>query len=153
VRALSFEQPALLSELSASGSLPIEVAHSSGYVQIVVALLRRSAPGSESITDYGTLLERYVGHLSHACACAGWLSNIEFLIWCLVVGDEFPIEDTFGFRQLSREELADLQFLSEGSQHWPHWDEREQRVCLIPLTRWQHLYREWYERQSQSGAA
>ena len=152
VRDLAAAQPALLSERSASGSLPFDVAHSSGYIQIAVALLREGAPGSERISDFGGLLADYIAHLSHSFACAGWLTDIEFVIWCFVVGDELPIEDAFGFHRVTSDELADLRFLSERCQKWPRWDEREHRVCVVSLTRWQHLYREWYERQTRRGA-
>lgn len=153
VRELAAIQPELLSECSASGSLPFDVADSCGYVQISVALLRQSAPGSERISDFGRLLVEYLKHLSHTFTCAGWLSNIEFVIWSFVVGDKLPIEDTFGFQRITRDELADLRFLSEKCQSWPCWDEHEQRVRTVSLTRWQHLYREWYEGQSRRGMA
>ena len=152
VRELAATQPALLSERSASGELPFEVAHSSGYIQIAVALLRQSAPGSERLSNYAELLQDYFAHLSHSHACAGWLSDIEFIIWCISVGDALPIEDVYGFRGLTSDELADLQFLSGRCQGWPYWDERKRRVCIASLTRWQYLYREWYEKQSHTAA-
>jgi hypothetical protein len=150
VREITVSQPALLSERSASGLWPFEVAHSSGYIQIATALLRQIAPGSERITEFGALLEDYFAHLSHSHACAGWLSDIEFILWGIVFSDALPIEDAYGFRNLTSDELADLRFLSERSQSWPYWDEREQRACMASLTRFEHLYRVWYERQSRT---
>ena len=152
VRELAASQPALLSERSASGSLPFEVARSNGYIQITVALLRLSAPGSERLRDYGELLNDYFRHLSDSHACAGWLSNIEFIVWCIAVGEALPIEDVYGFLSLPADELADLRFLSERCQGWPHWDEQEERVGIVSLTRWQRLYREWYAKQRHTNA-
>ena len=98
-------------------------------------------------------MEDYLRDLSDSFACAGWLDGIEFVVWCLVTGDHLPVEDTYGFGGLTSDDLADLRFLSDRCQSWPYWDQREQRVCLASLTRWQHIYREWYERQRHKGAA
>ena len=149
VRALAASQPALLAERSASGLLPIEVASSSGYVQITVALLRQNAPGSERITHYTALLIGYLQHLSHTHACAGWLVDIEFMVWCVVVGDTLPIEDAFGFGNLTRDELMDLRFLSERSQAWPYYDGT---AGVVELDDWQKLYRQWYENYTRPTA-
>ena len=64
VREIAARQPELLSERSASGSLPFQVAHSSGYIQITAALLRHRAPGCEIISDYASLLQEYLEDLA-----------------------------------------------------------------------------------------
>src|SRR3954471_18988974 len=150
VRAVVEQHPELLSERFTTGELPIQFAASHPlYISILVYLIRHGAPGSERFTDWQGLLESYVRYLSDSFACAGWLDDIEFILWCVTRGEPFPRneQNPYGFAELSEEAIEDLQFLCKKSQHWPYWDQAEERVRMAPLIRWKYMYQDWYAGQ------
>ncbi|MDB6067742.1 MAG: hypothetical protein JWR26_3950 [Pedosphaera sp.] len=80
VREIARQHPELLSVPTASGILPLSLALGSGYIYVATALLQLEAPGTESVSNWRELLEHYIRQLSHNYSCAGWLSDIEFIL-------------------------------------------------------------------------
>jgi hypothetical protein len=146
VRELAVSHPELLSERSTRGLLPFDFARTAGYVPAAAVLLRVGAPGTDKFEDHAALLESYIRDLSDSHACAGWLKDIEFLVWCACEGDVLPFDDTNGVLSVPREQLQDIRFLSMRCKAWPYWDAQEGCVCMVSLTRWQHLYSKWRAR-------
>lgn len=142
-RAASDKHPDWLLQRTPNGEVPFEVAKALSYIDIAVTLLRRMP--QDVPVDYGNLLDQLMGDLSDHFACAGWLREIEFILWCLVSGDDLPVTDHYGFSKLNQEDLADLRFLSERGHCWPMWVSDRGHVVLVGLTEWTALYRQWYE--------
>lgn len=145
VRMTADSQPRLLLQRTANGESPFEVAQSLGYTAIATTLLRRMQIVTS--TNEANLLVELVRELSNQFACAGWFAGIEFILWCLVSGDNLPVTDKHGFSRLDREDLADLRFLSNRCQCWPMWDEQRGKVTLVSLAEWDGLYQHWIAQQ------
>ncbi len=152
VREVAARHPELLAERSESGRLPVEVAREAGYTRIEAALIRLGAPGNENYTeaDYAEVLQSYIHELSHSHACAGWLEEIEFTVWCVCQREKLPKEDAYGFERIPDEDIDDINFLVDKCHRWFVWDDKEKGVRLIPLEKWLRLYDKWRENNPSS---
>ncbi len=147
VRKLMHVNSELASSRSQAGYLPLDIARSSGNAFTHVSLLRLGAPSEALQTpDYVWLLIEYISQLSESRACAGWLSDIEFMVYANVIGDSLNAKDPHGFGELDGETLADLRFLLERSGKWPCWVADECAVRAIPIADWQPLYHNWHDK-------
>ena len=124
VRALLDATPHAAAETSDSGRSMFELARHKGIAEIVVLLLCRRAPGSEGFTEYAQLLTEYVHETSDAWMCASWYSDIEYILWSLVVGETESHLFSDGHEPLSfsPEEAAEWRFLAERACGWPTFE-------------------------------
>ncbi len=107
VRKLMHVNSELASSRSQAGYLPLDIARSSGNAFTHVSLLRLGAPSEALQTpDYVWLLIEYISQLSESRACAGWLSDMEFMVYANVIGDSLNAKDPHGFGEL------------DGEKHW-----------------------------------
>ena len=76
IRCLVRNNPSLAAVRSPAGSLPLDVAKSTGNVRSYVALLRENCPSdSNHSVDCAKLLEQYIHTLSDDHACASCIRN------------------------------------------------------------------------------
>ena len=144
VRNFMRVNPELASMRSNSGDLPLDIARSSGNSFIHVSLLRFGAPSdSTEMPDYGQLLIEYIAQLSDSHACAGWLSDIEFMVYATMTSDKMIGDDPHGIGELDDQSLDDLRFLLNRSGKWPNWIDDDGAVRAIAISDWETLYRDW----------
>jgi hypothetical protein len=146
VRTLALTQSDLLHIAAFDGSLPLQLAYRKGRSDIIVALLQAQALGPELTTDFAQLLTNYMRELCNDVACAGWLSDIEYDLWHIMMTGVARGDDPY---QLSEqiEALADLRFLSEQCQGWVHYTETG--PTFIALKEWQDHFSAWEQRHEE----
>lgn len=144
IRSILRSHPELVAVRSHAGDLPIDIAKSSGDSFTYVCLLRANAPSDKpDSNDFAQLLIDYIADLSDLHACAGWLVDIEFMVYASISGDHLRGDDIYGFGKLNQETIADLRYLLNFCHQWPHWDPDENGVRAIPIAQWNTLYRRW----------
>ena len=145
VRDLAKLNPELAFSRSQAGDLALDIAKSSGNSFTHVSLLRLCAPSDRTeVPHYVELLIDYIAQLSDSHACAGWLSDIEFMVYATMIGDSWNGDDPHGFGDLDDESLDDLRFLLERSGKWPCWIDDDRGVQAITLSDWKSTYRDWH---------
>ncbi|MDP9310174.1 MAG: hypothetical protein M3R24_04645 [Chloroflexota bacterium] len=140
VRTLAETRPDLLYVRSFTGLFPVALARKAGRASMVVALLRAHAPDSEDPTNYPSLLIDYLSELSGTLWCAGWLADIEFIMWHSLVTGESPLGDLIEATALA-ETHADLRFLVEQCNGWVL--DHDDGARVIPLTEWTDHFKAW----------
>lgn len=84
--------------------------------------------------------------ISEQCYCAGWMSNLEYDLWCLCHQESGP-----GYGMLDLEDmkpaLQQLRGLAEELGGWWMWNPAddyswEDRCIWVPLDEWKHIYAE-----------
>ena len=141
IRCLVRNNHSLAAVRSPAGSLPLDVAKSTGNVRSYVALLRENCPSdSNHSVDCAKLLEQYIHTLSDDHACASWLSGIEYIVYATMIGDQSPIDDNWNLSELDNETIGDLQFLSDESGKWPHWNDNNNDIELLSIEEWKTKY-------------
>ncbi len=142
VRALATTQPELLAIPAFDGILPLQLASRKGRSDIIVALLRAQAPGTDRTVDFAQILTDYIYELCGDVAFAGWLSDIEYDLWHILTTGATIDDDPY---QLSEQidVLADLRFLSEQCRGWVRYTEHG--PTYVPLNEWQHQFSIWQQ--------
>jgi hypothetical protein len=79
----------------------------------------------------GLLIETMSG-ISEEYWCAGWMHNLEYMLWDAVMGRREGIG--------SPEEIEQLKYLSEKCGGWIIWDEQAKGERFIPMQDWLRLY-------------
>ena len=149
VRVVARLNPELAFSRSQSGDLARDIAKLSGNSFIHVSLLRLGAPSDRTeLPNYDELLIDYLAQLSDSRACAGWLSNIEFMVYATMIGDRCNGDDAYGLRDLDDDSLDDLRFLLERSGKWPYWIDDDCAVRAIKLSDWRAIYQDWHAKNA-----
>jgi hypothetical protein len=78
------------------------------------------------------LLVKVMSAISEECWCAGWMHNLEYMLWDAVMGRREGI--------CSPEEIGQLKYLSEKCGGWIIWDEQAKVERFIPIQEWLRLY-------------
>lgn len=85
VRQLVKEQKDLVTQASANGELPIQIAKQKGITRFEVAIARNTVyKVYYSPQELHQLLINYISELSEEYWCSGWYSNIEYDLWKLL---------------------------------------------------------------------
>jgi hypothetical protein len=84
----------------------------------------------QSIT--ATLLVKVMSGISEERWCAGWMHNLEYMLWDAVTGRREDI--------CSPKEMEQLKYLSEKSGGWIIWDEQTKGERFVPMQDWLRLY-------------
>lgn len=142
VRDLIKNHPEMLSIRSESGRFPYEVAVKKGLANQQTALLRAEAPGSENFAEFSSLLIHYLSDISYDYGCAGWLGNIEFVIWQIVFTDDPYSDEVVRWDMIDEETKKDLRFLCQKAKGWAAWSEVEHDSVFVPLEKWEKIWNE-----------
>ena len=143
-RAISKHSPAMRSALGANGESPAQLALAAGHIGTAVALFR--SDGIVSSQGAASLLEATMSELSEAIACAGWLDNLEHLLWHVSRSDSPLPEnvDLWGFGRIAPPVGDDLRWLSDLSDGWFHVPDG--KVEFIRIVDWLPLHDSWKSR-------
>jgi hypothetical protein len=138
-RAIAIHSPAMCAARGANNDSPARLALAAGHVCTAVALLRTTNEGPPNPSQ---LLENCMSELSQSMACAGWLSDIEHVLWHVTHSNEsLPDQiDPFGFGHIPDPARADLRWLSDICQGWIQ-DRR-----FVSVVDWLPIHAEWIKR-------
>ena len=142
VRSLIRTNPEMLGVCSEIGSFPYQIAVNNGLANQQTTLLRAKAPGSENFAHYSELLINYLGDISEGYACAGWLYDIEFIVWKIVFTNESVSDDYYGFNKIDDETKEDLHFLSQKAKGWAAWREEDHNAVFVSVEEWEKIWNE-----------
>jgi hypothetical protein len=78
------------------------------------------------------LLLKLMSWISEECWCAGWMHNLEYILWDAVTGRRENV--------CSPEEIKELKYLSEKCGGWIIWDDQAKGERFIPMQDWLRLY-------------
>jgi hypothetical protein len=78
------------------------------------------------------LLVKLMSAISEESWCAGWMHNLEYMLWDVVTGRREGI--------CSPEEIEQLKYLSEKCCGWIIWDEQVKGESFIAMQDWLPLY-------------
>jgi len=78
------------------------------------------------------LLINVMSAISEERWCAGWMQNLEYVLWDAVIGRREDI--------CSPEEIKQLKYLSEKCGGWIVWDEQAKGERFVPMQDWVRLY-------------
>ena len=88
------------------------------------------------------LLVKIMSAISEECWCAGWMHNLEYMLWDAVTGRRKNL--------CSPEEIEQLKYLSEKCGGWIIWDEQAKDETFIPMQDWLQLYEAKHLNASES---
>lgn len=145
-RAIWIHSPQMRSARGAAGESAAELALAAGHSATAVALLRSAGEPLPSTVEPRGLLERMMSEISEAIACAGWLENLEHLLWHVAHSTSVLPEnlDPCGFRRLTSSTCEDLRWLARLSGGWYAFT--DERPAFFPLPEWSVIHQRWAER-------
>ena len=146
VRVLLRERSELLKARSPTGTLPLDLARRKGISELEAALLVAGAPSDVAARSPEDLLVSVLQELSDSHAAAGWLGELEFLVWAGVIGDA-AVKDPYNLSRLPRELASDLQALASKAGGWPAWREPD-GPALVTMETWLHQYEAWRQERA-----
>ena len=80
-------------------------------------------------------LARLMSEISENTYCAGWLVDLEYELWRVVINDH----DEFGFVGPGDLDIKDLRELSDACGGWIVYD-KERQQTFVPLAQWQAMF-------------
>lgn len=92
----------------------------------------------DDMTTFQRALADLMSDLSEETYCAGWLVDLEFLLWETVVGRH----DSYGRFPLTEGEIRRLKELSEAGGGWIVFDAAT-RETWVPFEEWERRFQEW----------
>jgi hypothetical protein len=115
---------------------------SNNLKSIMASLKEIAATVNTEVLDPKEQLYLEIGDISEAGYFAGWMRDIEFYLWKIILDGS---ETEFGFKTISEQEIANLKILSEQSCGWWYWSDEENRAVFIPLDEWQRIYQAFWK--------
>ncbi|SRR6266481_3207189 len=82
-------------------------------------------------------LATYMSDLSEELWCAGWMRDLEFMLWSVVEG-----KDAYASLTLTRDEVANLRLLSNACKGWIVF-RRDTEETFVSMPEWIHLFAAW----------
>jgi hypothetical protein len=100
------------------------------------------ADGSENsmlsnLSPDARALARYMSDLSQALWCAGWMQDLEFMLWSVVEG-----ENAYASLTLTRDQVAKLKSLSNACKGWIVF-RRDTNETFVSMPEWIYLFAAW----------
>ena len=92
----------------------------------------------DDLTTFQRALADLMSDLSEDTYCAGWLTDLEFLLWETVIGRR----DSYGRFPLTEGEILRLKELSEAGGGWIVYDEVA-RETWVPFEAWSQRFEDW----------
>jgi hypothetical protein len=80
-------------------------------------------------------LATYMSDLSEELWCAGWMRDLEFMLWSVVEGADASLT-------LTRDEVAKLKSLSNACKGWIVF-RRDSGETFVSMPEWMHLFAAW----------
>lgn len=123
-----------------------------------------SGPERQAFADRARRLARRLSEYSEASVAAGWLEDLEFMVWQDLV-DRGLVDDLLVspegnvLPRLEQEEKEEFRRLSEVIGGWIVYDphDAEDRAAFVPLWDWTLRFEAWFDRAgiavSQTDAA
>ena len=110
--------------------------------------MAKMTPEQEALRDY-------MSELSEDYYCAGWLVDLEYVLWDVLEGNK----NAFAGGELKDEEIQKLRDLSAKCEGWIYWDDDHEThnplefgESFIPLGLWKIKFAVWKEnRRGQRG--
>jgi hypothetical protein len=87
------------------------------------------------LTDTQRALAEAMSDISEEAYCAGWMSDLEFDLWRVVVAGE----EQYGWYTLDEATVSRLRRLSEECGGWIVFDD-EKGETFVPLTTWLQMF-------------
>lgn len=90
-------------------------------------------------------LAEEIGALSQEIWAAGWLRDVEHLIWEWMEHPDVPPADAVDPRAVAeaRGRLPLLRQLADEGGHWVRWDDARGVVVPVQLDRWRRRHMDW----------
>ena len=89
-------------------------------------------------------LAQYMSDLSERAYCAGWMGDLEYALWEVVLGERRD----YGRVTFSDEQAAELRRLSEASRGWIVFDD-EHDETWISLSEWHERFQVWKDERHE----
>ena len=89
------------------------------------------------------LLLKIMSAISEEYWCAGWLHDLEYILWDAVIGRRKDI--------CTPEEIKQLKYLSEKCGGWIILDTQTRSEIFVPMQQWRRLYEARQAKVSRSG--
>lgn len=86
------------------------------------------------------LLAKLMSAISEEYWCAGWMHNLEYMLWDVVSGKRKGL--------CTPEEIEQLEYLSGKCGGWIVWDEQAKGEKFVPIQDWLRLYEAKREKTS-----
>lgn len=140
-------EPRLLESRTEVGTTVVALARQTGDTPMLVAVLRAAdqAPPAAAARD---LLNDLMSDISQAIVCAGWLRDLEFLLWELLESGTLPDAlDPWGFRALTAADRTDLRWLADLAGGWWRWSDDSNAEVFIETSAWRDLHARWSRAQ------
>ena len=102
-------------------------------------MLSDLSPNARALADY-------MSSLSEGTWCAGWLLDLEFMLWSALV-----VENFHGRLALTDAEVEHLRSLSGGCQGWIVFHENTEET-FVPLPEWLRLFADWHAANTKGRA-
>lgn len=80
-------------------------------------------------------LAEYMSEISERCYYAGWMKNLEFVLWDATKKGK----RIYGHGEISEADIKQLKHLSLNANCWIVFDDEKEEIA-IPLEKWENLF-------------
>ncbi len=92
-----------------------------------------------ALTSPQRILRRLLSDLSEGCTCCSWATDWEFRAWASIsLGPDHAVAE-----RLERDEVEDLQFLSDIVGGWLTYDAAHRGFLFVPMQEWLQAFENW----------
>jgi hypothetical protein len=81
-------------------------------------------------------LANYMSDISEECYSAGWMQNLEYVLWDALINGERK----FGREIISRLNIENLKHFSDECNCWIYFDNEEEEIAMS-LEKWQEKFK------------
>lgn len=96
----------------------------------------QESPAAEKFSPAAADLRDRMSQISEDCYCAGWLGNLEYLLWSAVM--DGPVEK--GNWNVTQSDIDSLRLLARRCGGWIVWDDVLVTKIWVPIEEWQSQY-------------
>jgi hypothetical protein len=90
----------------------------------------------ENLTIKQELLARIMSDISERCYCAGWIKNLEYVLWhAMITG-----ERKYGHDVITQRDIDTLKLLSDETNSWIFFDDELYEIA-IDLVSWHSKFK------------
>ena len=97
---------------------------------MMVFLKELAATANTEVLEPKEQLQIEISEISEAGYYAGWIRDIEFYLWKIVLNGS---ETEFGTKTITEQKIVNLRSLSEQSGGWWHWSKEENDAVFVSL--------------------